>query len=554
MAQNITTFILLNVPLENDYKHTLYFNNKTEQANYFRSRMVRTFELSSYQKKDEPIHCPTTDANGLDSEYDDLINAGVNYVMYKNSAYTDKWFYAFIKEIEYISDGQVDIHIETDCIQTWLFDYRIKASFIEREHVSDDTIGKHTVPEGLETGEYISVGNGHVDFGEMYIVVATTQDYATKVKGGVYGGCFSGVKYLYWKLSKYEDARDFIYTMAKDYSAADAITAVFMAPEFIVKGYADSEDGEVDGSFQANAKLWSTSKHQGMLGSTYTPVNRKLLCYPYNYMLVSNNNGASAIYQYEHFQTITKPNECDFKIYGTICPGGSIKMVPLNYKGMVENLDESINAGKFPICNWNTDVYINWLTQNSINVAGLNINADQLNLGGSMMSSILQVAGGVGMMATGGGALAGAGMIANGMAGGVSGISGAVMQMKQHQMTPPQAEGNINCGDVLTAMGSNKISVHLMTIKGEYAQIIDEYFHMFGYKVNRVKVPNKCHRSRFWFTKTIDINIDGAIPNNDIQIIKNAYNKGITFWRNASEIQDYSLTNEIALTEGSITD
>jgi hypothetical protein len=68
---------------------------------------------------------------------------------------------------------------------------------------------------------------------------------------------------------------------------------------------------------------------------------------------------------------------------------------------------------------------------------------------------------------------------------------------------------------------------------------------MFGYKVNRVKVPNKAHRSRFWYTKTIDVNIDGNIPNNDLQVIKNCYNNGITFWRNVAEIQNYSLSNDI---------
>lgn len=550
---NMTTAYLLNVPLENDYKNTLYFTSKEKQREYFQSRMVRTYHNFSYQRKDIPVRLPTIDSNGLVSEYDDLINSGVNYIMYKNSYYTDKWFYAFITDIKYVSDGIVEIEIETDVIQTWLFDFRVKSSFVEREHVSDDTIGKHTVPEGLETGEYISVANGHVDFGEMYVVVATTQDYATKVKGGVYGGCYSGVRYLYWKLSNYEDVNEFLYKMAEDYSATDAITSVFIVPEFVVKGFGDTEDGVVDGSFQANMKLYSTDKNIDKL-EQYTPANKKLLCYPYNYLLVSNNNGSTAIYQYEHFQTTDNPDQCDFKIYGTICPGGSIKMVPLNYKGMLENLDESINAGKFPICNWNTDVYINWLTQNSINVAGLNINADQMNLGGNILSSIMQIGSGVAMLGTGAGALAGAGMIANGMTSGVAGISGAVMQMKQHQMTPPQAEGNINCGDVLTAMGKNKISIHAMTIKGEYAQIIDNYFHMFGYKVNRVKVPNKAHRSRFWYTKTIDVNIDGAIPNKDIQKIKDCYNKGITYWRNATEIQDYSLTNEIAITDGAITE
>ena len=68
---------------------------------------------------------------------------------------------------------------------------------------------------------------------------------------------------------------------------------------------------------------------------------------------------------------------------------------------------------------------------------------------------------------------------------------------------------------------------------------------MFGYKVNIVKTPAKAHRSRYWYTKTIDVNIDGAIPSKDMQVIKDCYNRGITFWRNASEIQNYSLINTI---------
>jgi hypothetical protein len=84
-----------------------------------------------------------------------------------------------------------------------------------------------------------------------------------------------------------------------------------------------------------------------------------------------------------------------------------------------------------------------------------------------------------------------------------------------------------------------------MSIKQEYAKIIDKYFDMFGYKVNMVKTPNKAHRSRWWYTKTIDVNIDGAIPNDDMQMIKNAYNNGITYWRNPSNFMNYSVSNGI---------
>ena len=68
---------------------------------------------------------------------------------------------------------------------------------------------------------------------------------------------------------------------------------------------------------------------------------------------------------------------------------------------------------------------------------------------------------------------------------------------------------------------------------------------MFGYQLNDIKVPNKAHRSRWWYTITKDINIDGSIPQDDMQKIKSVYNAGITFWRNASEISNYELSNNI---------
>ena len=84
-----------------------------------------------------------------------------------------------------------------------------------------------------------------------------------------------------------------------------------------------------------------------------------------------------------------------------------------------------------------------------------------------------------------------------------------------------------------------------MCIKKEFAVILDNYFDMFGYKINRVKVPLKNHRARYWFTKTIDCNIDGGITNDDLAIIKNCYNNGITFWRASATMGDYSGTNAI---------
>ena len=79
----------------------------------------------------------------------------------------------------------------------------------------------------------------------------------------------------------------------------------------------------------------------------------------------------------------------------------------------------------------------------------------------------------------------------------------------------------------------------------DFYQLIDGYFDMFGYKVNRVGIPHKNHRKTHWYVKTIDIELDGAIPQNDIIKIKNCYNKGITFWKSAAVMGNYSATNDI---------
>ena len=74
---------------------------------------------------------------------------------------------------------------------------------------------------------------------------------------------------------------------------------------------------------------------------------------------------------------------------------------------------------------------------------------------------------------------------------------------------------------------------------------IDDYFDLLGYSTCRVKVPNTNHRQNWWYTKTIDCNITGTVPNDYMNKIKQAYNNGITFWRNPSNFLNYSVSNGI---------
>ena len=101
MSNMLTEVHLLNVPLENDYKHTLFFETKAGQESYFLSKQVKYVGECTYLRKDNVIRYP------------DLIDrlSGCNYVMYKNGWHSSKWYYAFITKMEYKNDEMTEIYV-----------------------------------------------------------------------------------------------------------------------------------------------------------------------------------------------------------------------------------------------------------------------------------------------------------------------------------------------------------------------------------------------------------------------------------------------------------
>lgn len=537
---NITKVRLLAVDLDKDYHHTLYFANAAEQNEYF--QQIGTFlEYTdfSYQRKDSILRIP--------AHIDTLLSEGVNYVMYRNDAYSNRWFYAFIESMEYINDGRTDVKIRTDCIQTWMFDITVQPSFVEREHAATDELGDHTYPEGLELGEYTPNLHVKAEYGgsldgngkDVYIVVGVTKDPDGKnVEGMLINGIFSGVRYYAF------DNATAVNTFLKKYDSdgiGEAVQCMFMAPKKMIVA---QSDGYIAGTNQVDTEYINFSG-DGELGDRnkllalttnmldgYTPRNKKLLTFPFRYLLVANNAGASVPFKYERFyridgnvKTFLPP---EFQIDGVLTPGCSVRMVPKHYNGVERNDEEGVNLGKYPIVNWTSDVYTNWLTQNGVNIA-INV-----------VSGVGQIAAGTALAVASGGV--GAAVGGSSIAGGVTQIANTLGQIHQQSFSAPQAKGNMNAGDVVTASDQNDFHFYEMTIKSEYAKIIDGYFDMYGYKCNQVKIPAKAHRKVYWYTKTIGANITGSIPQEDLQVIKDCYDRGITFWRGsyAAAIKNYT--------------
>ena len=518
---------LCKTKLENDYKNQLTFSNATAQLTYFNSVIQHTYDNYTYIKKDNIVV--------VGDNIDEIIDC--NYLFYKNVGFTNKWYFCFITNMEYVSENSTRITFETDCYQTYLFDISYTRSFVEREHVDDDTIGKHTLPENLETGEYI-INSSYVDpnlndTDDIHYYLATTLDLSgvgtknplDQAGGGVYNGVYSGAKYYRFTRANYGSIKNILQWIA-NCGQLDGIVGLYLCPSFLDS----SASNEVAESNTPHSYNLSVAKTYGLDG--YTPKNNKMYVFPYCYLGVTNGGGDAHVYRYEFFSD----NSCEFNVKGLLAPGGSIRLVPKNYNGKATNDMECLGLGKFPICNYSVDMYTNWLTQNSVNIAGHTWNSDEI-AGLGALTSIFGVGASIfkgDLFGTSSGAINSFGNITN-----------ALIQKKQHDLIGNAVRGDLNNGDIVTASNNNNFKFYRMSVRSEYARCIDNYFSVFGYSTNRIKIPNITGRRNWNYVKTINCNFEGDIPQTDLNIIKAMFNNGVTLWHNPSTMLDYSQNNDI---------
>lgn len=504
-----TDIKLITVPIELDNFNQLTFNNVTDQFNYFNNLPGIEIENATYQRRDSVILFP--------AHIDSIIH--YNYVIYKNTNYTNKQYYAFITNMRYLSDNVTEITIKTDVFQTYQFDIVYKKSFIEREHVTDDVVGKHTIPENVQTGDYITTNVQYDNtLSQCGIVLgSTTSPIDGTENTGIYNGIPSGVGYYGYALDEIDILQENLQYLT-DNGKQSGVTGIFLAPTLLMN---ETTHGDLISNYNLPREYSITLTPITSLNG-YTPRNKKLLIYPYCYTAVYNGNGGSVILQPELWQAY---NSQSFTVIATLTPGCSIIGVPESYAGelSVANM-YTLTGGKYPILNYSADLYVNWQTENGLNRALGIIDAVQ-NFGSAIQGGLQKR------------------IEVDEIVSGATSIASVLFNDKMADRIPPQVQGNINCGDVNYSYGNTTFTFHKRTIKHEYAEIIDNYFDMYGYKVNISKIPNIKTRLNWNYIRTIDINIVGNIPQVHIEELKSMFNKGVTFWHNPNTFLDYSQPN-----------
>ncbi len=548
--RNSEIIICKNIKLDKDYKNVLSYT-ESEMLTLCRTNAVAIATDYSFIRK-EKGYIKTS------FSYNDALKC--NYMAFQNKDYSNKWFFAFIDDVEYVSDGTCTIRYTVDEFSTWYDYWYTEPCLVLREHVASDNIGEHTYPENLEHGPYIvnsyqelggfEVENCKVVIGVTWLPSNTPNLPSTQY----YGGTFSGVYYMAFD---YINAKKFVLAL-DGLGRGDAIVAAFMAPSSLCVG----QDYEADITSKQNDGMGSTTTVTyhiiwrlipNNLGgimilndqtipmnnnlNTYTPKNNKLYTFPYNYLLITNNAGGNAEFHYEDFIN----NLPIFNIIGTLSPGCSIKLYPENYKkiadgeGTYPGFNDGLVGAKFPICSWQNDSFTNWMTQQSVNTLFAKVGA------------VAKIASIFGNIATGG-----LGATDKDYAGLFNQQASYLSEKYEHALTSPQSSGSINGGDVTFARNEQNFGIYKMSIKSEYARKLDEYFNKFGYQVNEIKSPNVTGRPYWNFVQIgsyenigYPTNTIMSVPAGSMEKINSIYRSGVTIWHDHTNLGNYNLDNSI---------
>lgn len=493
--------------------------------------------------------------------------------------YNDKMWYYFINKVNYINNNVVELELELDVMQTFMFDYELPSAFMERMHTVTDDVGGNIIPEDLDTGEYFirrqsrttSRNNEQKDIflrNNLYLCFTSTEDPGNLVTGESHlpsrisiNGVPSGIGIYAVDLSA-TMPNSTTKSWAQLFGAFnasghyDAIGSIWLYPkELLGLQEVSSTSGNAlyigPGVYRVisvytNTLLHSSSRPTNFNDQfgTYTPKNAKLLTYPYTFVRLDNYNGGVADFRYEFDSSSQGETYPTLKwiIGGDFSPESKLKAIPYNYKRAstlvtdANNWGEAVEGGNLPQLAFVGDNYKMYLanTQNTRNASmTAGIASGVMGIASSLLTGNVIGAVGSGVNA-------------------LTGISAQLASKEDKKAQSGTQRGQVSSVvNLVTNNNAFGFRADTMQITSFNARQLDRYFSRYGYAIKGERNPKRKQREHWTFLKTIGASIkplpfnEGAwtrpcaMGNEDMQKINSIFDSGITFWVEPDRIGDY---------------
>jgi hypothetical protein len=513
--------------------------------------------------------------------YDDLYLC--NYVMYKNTSFGSKWFYGFITHKEYVNPDFTKVYFEIDVFQTWQFDLKWNPSFVAREHSKrwnpDGTPVINTVDEELNYGtDYQTVQvTQYVPFNNVFfLVIVCTQT----MHGGsadpkeitpVLNGSPQPLTYYIvpfkmdgsdvsvnidgtpQPISSVSSVLKALYTIT---GAQNNIASLYITeyigynslnfPMSMFEPVTIQDDTETITTLYV--KNLPTYQEKTMdFGDKYSGFSdvteSKLLMHPYTVTVLTDLKGNHQEIKNEYIQdthltvnvkgSLGVSNKVSYSVNQYLLDGAQV----LNDKPLLNTAIINNSPNDVPIV---TDLLAAYLQGNRNTIENQKSSILFNQIAGTVSSGLGTIM--QGKMMGGLGTAQGLSESVSTLGNGYFQMAGLMAKQKDLNNVPPQI--NKLGGNTAFDYGNDIKGLYILKkeITPEYRKKLTDFFKLYGYKINEVKLPNLHTRQHFNFVQTVGANITGNIPQRDLTILKQVFDKGITLWH-TDNMLDYSLSN-----------
>lgn len=527
VAPDTNLIFIKNCPLASNLEHTILFESAGAQQAYFAGLSSQTVERYSFQRA-------TLGVVRVGIPWNDCI--GFNYMAFQNHAHGDKWFYAFITNYEYVNEGMTAVFFQLDVLQTYMFEWTLGECFVERWTTPTDKVGEYLLPEGLETGEPIIHSTSANYFGFVWLIGSTANLKESgfpdvPLNASVYDN--HAMSYQIYACTGISFVNNILSALVE----AGKISAVqflypFPKPFVTLVGDSASSLGVWNVSINSNVvSLGSIPLPEDLDG--YTPKNNKMFTAPYTMGRLISSSGDALSYRFEYSDTPSIRISAET----SISPQSTVRAYPLQYNGMAKNYLETCVLNGLPLGSFNYAVFADWYARNA-NRESMDWNVRKAQFTISTVAAGVSVVGGA---ATG--AVEGAGKLIETAIDSGFKLFEKMKAYQDMQIIPPTASMGAAAGDTNLAQNTYGYLLQSITIRSEYAKSIDDYFSRYGYRVMINATPTLQNRSNWDYIKTVDTSVGGNVPAIALSEIRQAFERGITFWHSASNFGDYTQTN-----------
>lgn len=617
-------FLVARAPVDITYEHTIDFKDANEQNAFWRSLSKYDLSNYSYVRRERQYINVHLAYEALD---------GINYLFFQSREDTgSKWYYAFVTDRKYVGDDLTTLYFELDVLQSFMFDYEWKPSYVAQSHVdrwnashkpiysyTDENLAYgdeylteaafrikpsksssvypmtdhgfyfvfcsdhselidsgdasepslapisptpyciYLVHDGFAPGD-VTISNGEGSEAHTLSGIKQLNDFMAHSAFGNYIHQIAYVPYLPFKykfgtkpdgtysisFTDETDAKFAATTLKSDAWSVSLLKIDFMGEKVstFIKDLATMPIFTGIEECVPNEEMWSALKANPYTTERDRRFESKLLCYPYRYNLFTDWNGQPVLVKNEYLSseniTVSQAFSYGFNV--------NRRYFIKNYRRDLEGREASISNNlplESPVF---SDAYYSYMLQNK-NQISANLTTVKTSAGVGTAMGILN--GAVGGISGGVGGILG-GAIMGGLNSGVNGaldvqatIRGENAKQKDISALPDTFS---ETSDSIMAKIDKTLYLHFYrkAICCNFAEQIAQYWHMYGYIVRRLEVPNLRSRLRFNYIKTIGANLEGNVESVYMATIKNIYNKGVTIWHyNSTNFKplDYTFEN-----------